>query len=1051
MEEKRHISAFTIIIIFLCISLAGIALIPLLPVKLSPSYSLPGLSVGFSMYGNSSRVVEMSATSKLEAMLARLNGVKKIYSRSGNGWGRITLELDKHTPIDVARFEASTIVRQTWGELPNSVTYPYISVKRPDEKSNRSFLDYTLNSSALPIIIQNYAENNIKTKLSEISGIYKIEVRGATPMEWQIEYDAVQLENLGLTSNDISNSIRQHLQTDFLGVGKYQDKDNKNSFISIVLAPEDNIDEIDPTLISIKTKGGEVVQLDRIVKIRHTEQAPNNYFRINGLNSIYISIFAEETANQLELSKRIKSEIETIKTQLPYGYELYKSYDATEYIEKELDKIYIRSGLTILILLLFVFIITRNLKYLFIIITSLSINLAIAIIFYYLLKLEIQLYSLAGITISLSLIIDNTIMMTDHILHKNNRRVFLPILTATLTTVGALSIIFFLDEKIRLNLQDFAAVVMVNLLVSLLIALFLVPAMIEKIELRKKTKKNNIKTVRKRFVILFNRIYKKIIGILSYRKWITYTLLILLFGTPIFLLPDKIENKDSLWAKYYNKTIGSNVYQKSIRPMSDIILGGTLRLFVEKVSGGGYYNRINETVLIIQAAMPNGTTLEQMNHLIHRMETYLTSFPQIKQFQTNINSPNEASIRVFFTKEAAETAFPYSLKADVITKALELGGGSWSVYGLADNSFNNDVREVAGEMKIKLLGYNYDELYAWADTLKRTLLSYRRIKDVTIGSDFNWLKSDYKEFVFNLNKKELSVSNIYPSSLFSSISETFARERYIGSIVVKGGTEAIKLNSIQSKSYDIWAMKNIGNEIKLSQIAEISKEQSPQEVVKENQQYRLAIQYSYIGSSKMGNKVLKKEVENINKKLPMGYKAEEVGWNNWWNTNSNKSYWLIGLLFVIIFFTTSILFNSIKQPFTIILTIPTTFIGVFLTFFIFNLKFDQGGFASFILLSGITVNASIYILNEYNIIRKKHHNILAINAYIKAWNSKIIPIMLTVVSTILGFIPFLVGVSKESFWFPLAAGTIGGLVASLISIFLLLPIMIIRKRNLRRS
>lgn len=132
---------------------------------------------------------------------------------------------------------------------------------------------------------------------------------------------------------------------------------------------------------------------------------------------------------------------------------------------------------------------------------------------------------------------------------------------------------------------------------------------------------------------------------------------------------------------------------------------------------------------------------------------------------------------------------------------------------------------------------------------------------------------------------------------------------------------------------------------------------------------------------------------------------------------------LLLVVIAIIFFTTSILFNSLKQPLAIIFIIPVSYIGVFLTFYWFKLNFDQGGFASFVLLCGITVNASIYILNEYNAIRRRHPRMSALRAYTKAWNAKILPIFLTVVSTILGFIPFMVGTDKEAFWFPLAAGT----------------------------
>jgi multidrug efflux pump subunit AcrB len=143
---------------------------------------------------------------------------------------------------------------------------------------------------------------------------------------------------------------------------------------------------------------------------------------------------------------------------------------------------------------------------------------------------------------------------------------------------------------------------------------------------------------------------------------------------------------------------------------------------------------------------------------------------------------------------------------------------------------------------------------------------------------------------------------------------------------------------------------------------------------------------------------------------------------------------------------TSILFNSLKQPFAIILVIPVSYIGVFLTFYLFKLNFDQGGFAAFVLLCGITINASIYLINEYNRILKRKPLMNPVKAYIKSWNIKIVPIFLTIISTILGLIPFMVGLGRESFWFPLAAGTIGGLIMSFVGIFFYLPLFLIKRR-----
>ncbi len=1100
MKETYKFSSFTLIVTFVCLSLVGLALVPLLPVKLAPSRSLPGLTIWFSMPGNSSRVIETEVTSKLEAMLARVEGIKNVYSTSDNGSGSITLELDKHADIDAARFEVSTIVRQTWQQLPEGVSYPQISTQRSDDKSSRPFMTYTLNAPANPILIQQYAEENIKPALGQLAGIYKVELNGATPMEWQLEYDSEQLSRLGIPLASVQSAINGHFEKEFLGICSIEKGAGGEEWIRLVRTSTDRELEFNPAVISIRAADGTMVSLDKLIKVTHVEERPRSYYRINGLNSIYLNITAEETANQLALAKEVRTRMAELEQRMPAGYEVHTGYDATEYIEKELDTIYFRTGLTVLILLVFVALITRNLRYIFLIVTSLSVNLAVAVIFYYAFGLEMQLYSLAGITISLNLVIDNTIVMTDHIVHRRNLKAFVSVLAATLTTIGALVIIFFLDEKIRLNLQDFAAVVIINLAVSLFVALFFVPAMIQKIGLvrsmtddkstpschseqseesvgRKwmysdsshsfgmtgKSRMTNGKsrmtkglrrwfrpTLMKRLAVRFSHAYRTLIYYLCRYRVAACIVLVLAFGLPVFLIPEKLEGEGK-WVEYYNKVFDNPTYKEKVKPVVDAALGGSLRLFVEKVYNGSYFNRdASEVVLSVTATLPNGSTLEQMNVLIKKMETYLTEFKEIKQFQTRIYSARQAQIQIFFMEEHQHSGFPYTLKANIISKALNLGGGAWNVYGLQDQGFSNDVRETAGSFRIKLYGYNYDELAHWTEILRKQLTEHRRIKEVTVNSEFSWWKDDYSEFYLDLDKQRMAKENVTATQLFAALRPVFGRDIYSGTVLFDNQTEQLKLSSLQGKVFDVWGLVNVpffinGRNYKLADFATVAKGQSPQKVAKENQQYRLCIQYEYIGSSEQGRKLMKRDLEAFNKRLPMGYSAEP-GESYWgWGKDDNKQYFLLLIVIAIIFFTTGILFNSLKQPLAIIFVIPISYIGVFLTFYLFGLNFDQGGFASFILLCGITVNASIYILNEYNAIRRRHRQLLPVRAYIKAWNAKITPIFLTVVSTILGFIPFMVGTGKEAFWFPLAAGTIGGLAMSIVGIFFFLPIFSLKK------
>lgn len=1044
-EKGASLSAFSVIVSFIALALLGCALLPLLPVRLAPSETLPSVTVSFSMSGSSARTVEAEATDRLESALSRITGVRHIKSRSSQGRGQVTIELDRNADIGTARFEAAMTVRQIWGSLPDNASYPQIAVRQVDDAAARPFMSYTVNAPLTPSEIKRYAEDNIRPALVRIPGIARVELSGAMPMEWRIDYDNAQMEIIGISEREIQAAISAYYGREYLGMVPVDDGEGRLMRLSVGGRASDGPPDL--SRITVATRGGQVVTLDKIATLSHTEAAPTGYFRINGLNSVYLNITSADDANQIDLSKRVEQTLASLS--LPPGYMLNLSYDASESISKELDKIYFRTGLTVLILLAFVGLITLSWRYLLMIAISLTLNMAVAVVAYYMLGVEIQLYSLAGITISLNLLIDNLIVMAEHIMRHHDRRAFTAILAATLTTVGALSVVFFLDEKTMLSLKDFVIVVIVNLTVSLAVALFFVPALVERMGVvRRKARRNPLSGA--------GRVAMKAYGATA--RWfcrhraLLFTAIILAFGLPVFMLPEKLEG-EGRWVKLYNSTIGSPTYKESVRPWVDRCLGGTLRLFADKVSDGSYFSRgHDEPTISINATLPNGATLEQMNSLIRRMEDFLASSEGVRQFQTSISGPRRGSITVMFKPEYQRTGYPYRLKSDAIAKALTLGGGSWSVYGLEDNGFNNNVSESAGSYRIQMTGYNYDDLYSWAEAMRDSLLTVRRIREVNIKTDFSYYKDDYTEFYLSVDPALLARDSLAVSDIYTAVSRDFGKDIGAGIIPGPDGAEAIKLSSA-GRGRDVWGLINmpiqVGRRmIKLSDYATVEQRQTPPDIVKEDQEYILCLQYEYVGSNKQGERVLKNKIDAISPILPLGYRAEKGDWT-WQFGNDATHYALLGLIIAIIFFISAILFNSLLQPIAIILVIPVSFIGVFLTFYLFDLRFDQGGFAAFILLCGITVNAAIYIINEYNSLRRARPWADPTGLYLEAFGAKITAVLLTVLSTVLGFIPFLVGDTREGFWFPLAAGTMGGLVMSLVAIFFLLPTLVIprRKRN----
>ncbi len=1040
MSSAFKISSFKICIIAGICTVLGFFVISELSVQLNPSHTLPSITVQYSWSTASPYVLERDVTSVLEGGFGTLRGLEKLTSRSSKNNGYITLNFDKFTDIDIARFETATIIRQLYKQLPERVSYPTIRVNRPDNEEARAFISYSINGPLSPFEIQEIVKTQIEPIIGGISDIDEVRVYGAQPKEFLITYKQKQLQALGLTKQDLVTALQQAYERTSLGELTYQ-----HEFIALSVQPDVSFLNWH---IPIKKIGGRMIYLDAVTSIKEQEQEAINYYRINGKNAITMAIYAAKTANTITLKNEVENSIAQIKRTVSKEIDIIKTQDTTIYLQKELRKIYERSFYTVCIVLLFILIVSRSFKYVLVSILSLVATIGIAFLGYYFLAVEIQLYSLAGITISLGLIIDNVIVMIDHLKHQKNKKVFIPILASTLTTIGALSIIHFLDDVYKINLVAFAKVIMINLGISLCIALYLIPALLEKIQLKSRPISLKAKKRKERFYEGYERFLKYC---LRFRKW-AIVLIILVFGIPIFMLPQTLKKNDTWYEKAYNTTLGNKWYRNEVRPHLDTYLGGSFRLFSHYVFENASYGRNEETKLYVTAAMEKGATVHQMNDVFIELENYLNSFPEIEQYTTQVISGDFARIEITCKEAYSKSSFPYVLKSKLIIRSLGFGGIDWNVYGVGKGFSNGSGVHNQVDFSVLAKGYNYDQLNSWADSLKFALEKHPRVQGVHITDNSYWARKPTYEYLFTLDKEQLALNRLSPQVLINELGNVTLQKQRDLYLTVKGVSAAIRFEAQEATQFDIWHIKNsplnsISSPSLLKQMATILKQREEESIDKENQEYIRKVKFAYTGSARIGNQFLIKTLDSLHTQLPLGYTFERD--NQHWlllQGKESKQYaWLLLLVLGIIYTICAILFESFKQPFIILSVIPISFIGVFLTFYVFRFNFDQGGLASFVLLSGITVNASIFILNDFNKLMKKG-NSTSLQHYIQAFKQKIFPILLTVFSTILGFVPFIKDGQHEVFWFALGVGTIGGLLFSLVGILCYLPLFSLKQK-----
>ncbi len=1039
MAECRRISSFSVLLLMAVAAVVGVACFPHLKVQYTPSASNREIEVSYIYPDASARIVEAEVTSLLEGVFSTIRACTGISSVSRDGSGFITLTVGRRADLAAVRFEVASQIRNLYSKLPEGCTYPSISLNAQGGKTQTA-ISYSIRSALPSQEIAAFVERELLYPLSTVEGVSSVDFYGQTPFEWVITFDAPRCEILGISADDIRRAVTDYYAEEVVGVtraggqawGVRLRNEIRNDFASI----------------PVKRVGGRVIRLDEIASWSYQESLPNSYYRVNGLNVLTLSVEVNSDANLIGVVRAVKDRMAELQVSFPEEIGVSVGYDYSEYVSDELDKIYFRTVLCLLILLVFVGVSARSWRYMLVIAITLAVNLLISMALYFFLGLHIHIYTLAGVTVSLGIIIDNSIVMIDHYTRCRDRKVFPSLLCAVLTTVAALLVILLMPEQEKANLTDFIRVIVINLCVSLSVSYLFVPALLDYFPVAVRMPRPK----RKRLLAQRRAAYGRYISWGVRHRWVYWVALVVLFGIPTCLLPVKF-GEDGREPKRYevvlNKIVGWRPYADN-KGAVDEVIGSTFALFQRAISHSDFYREPVRPQLHVRAGMPEGCTVQQLNEVMRSMENFLARFEEIDMFETRITSYDNGIITVRFKPEYEDTWLPSIIKEDIISMAANCGGANWSVSGVDDSFFDNNIVSDSRRYRITLTGYNFDELIAYGERLIMHLRENRRVTDPEIWGT-GWDDRPRTEFNLRYDFEALNGRGISPYAYYAALRSPLYNASLM-QLPYEGNLVRVRLVSSARDERDLWYMDNAAVSVdgvrktKLSEVGSITKGLTGLPIRKENQSYAITVRFNFIGTQQFAEKAVEESVDWMNGNvLPIGFRAK-AGWRGWFYDHKEKYAWLILLVIAIIFVICAVHFNSVRLPLAIILMIPLSFVGLFLAFGLTDYTFDKGGFAAFVMLSGITVNAGIYMVSEW--LTELHHSRLhqgALRAYLHAFGHKLRPISLTIISTVLGLVPFLFDGPAEVFWFAFAVGSISGLVFSVLALLLWLPVWGINK------
>lgn len=984
---------FSILLVMCILMVVGAALTPRLDISNEPRPEQgKTLTITYNWQNASAQVVEQNITSLIEGAVSTVKGVEKVSSVSEFGSGHINVEMKPKANISMAKFEIASILRQLRPRLPEDMTFPLVSggdidASKADDNEIKLILTYQLNADMSEEQIKQIAEKEAKQYIEKIDGINSVQITGTKSHYMEIMYDANEIAIYGLTNSDIVEAVKIFAGREDV-IGEVT-TDGGRVTVPLILTSKKNNKSFEQ--MPLRTISGKIIYLNNLTTCNIREKQPDSYYRVNGMSSVYVNIYVDKDASVVGTSAKVKRALSNAGSSFLVKHSTL-TYDRAETQMKEFRTLLIRSSLTLAILLLFVWFAGGwKWAYISIITIALLANILIAVLLYWLFDIRLHPMSMAGITVSLGIIIDSTIVMVDHYGYYRNRKAIIGVLAAMLTTIGSLSIVFWLPDFLRHDLKDFSVVVMINLAVAIVVAFIFAPALIEKFHFfsrREVTKRTSYVCL----IVRFSQTYQRYVGWCQHR-----------FGRWAFLL---------VFALFFS---------------------GSLYLFVKCLDSNTYRPKKPRTMLHIRGKMPTGGSIQELNDKMIKVEAFLTQFNKnIKRFETSIKDGN-GSIDVDFTDEALLTNFPYILESKVIGKLMSIGGVDWSTYGVSERGFSNSLHFVYRSNYLQIVGYDYMRLYAFAEDIYRELRRNPRVYDLVIHTPRQ--EDQPNEFFMEYDKRVLAAAGFKPYHVYNSLKNILSEDNADKIDITPERKMPVFVRPNTTEDFDEWQLRNsyinVGDrDIRPSEFMNIDVREAKNVIPRENQEYILEVAYNVVGSGTYSEKLMKRTKEKYNNLFPIGFRCVETSWDTY--NDEGTQYWLIGLVAVIIFFIIAILFESLMQALAVVLLIPVSFIGLFLTYYITGVPFGTGGFAAMVLLAGLTVNAGIYIICQYN----NQHG----KRFVKAFNHKIIPILLTILSTVLGMIPFLIdGPDQQPFWYSLAVGTIGGLIFSIVPIILFLP------------
>lgn len=1008
LAVERPVTFIMITLIVIGFGLFGLSRLSL---NLYPDVSFPTITVYTTYEGVAPEDIETLITRPLEEQVGSVSGLRRVRSLSSQGASVIKLYFNWGTDIFIAESDVRKQLDFARRAIPQDADSPIVFSYDPNQEP---VLVLALSSPVRnPSELRTIATQQLEQRLERISGIAAAETAGGLERQINIWIRSDRLLAFNLDIATVANRLRQ----ENIQVPAGELIEGRIVYSLRTIGEFRNLDEIRTTVVGINNNVP--ILLEDIADIEDGVAQPIGNVHVRGEEGLIINLYRQSDVNIVTTAASVVAEIQRIRSILPADVSLEILTNRADFIRLSLNNLYFTAIQAIVLVMIILLLFLRSFRTALIIAISIPISIVATFSVMDFADVTLNVISLSGLTLAVGLVVDNAVVVLENIFrfredgHSGKKAAVLgaqevatPVVVSTLTTLVVLLPVLFVPGIAGFLFQDLALTVSFALVMSTLAALSIIPLLSSQFFAREDKKKQTVPSKGNSVVRQLERFFNGL---------------------------------ESRYTALLEAAIGRS---KSVVFGAIVLFAAVFPLYY--TLGGEFFPPVDENAFILNVQREPGVNLFELQNTIFQVEEIIQrEVPEARLIVSDYGDKRgvegadnpggyQGTVRVELVPRNERRRGQFEITADVLRALQDVPGAS--IREIRENPLNPDGND---GLIINVYGFDMALKRDLSSGIRESLLRIDGIVGATSSADEGRPELQVimdRERISRLNMTTSQVASAVSNAVRGAVATTFVERGVEYTVLVQLAAE----DRADSRSLeDIQIRTPNGVWMPLSNLARIERYQGPSNILRINQERVTEIAVD-IGELDLRTATTRAEEVLQQIEWPDGYRYDIGGTAE--EQAESFRFLLIAFMIaaVLAYMVMASQFESLVEPFIIIVTIPLALTGVLMMLFATSTPVSVTAMIGLILLAGIVVNNGIVMIDYIKVLQAR--GVERREAVIRGASRRLRPILMTAATTILSMVPLALelGAGSET-WSPMARTVIGGLTMSTVLMLLVVP------------